>query len=245
MTRSANAPHRHEIPMTVSRIVRSLRPLPPLVSPLFTLLLARLVMVMLVSTPSPSAAQAGERVVNIAMEDQFRTRRETGVFRGDVVVLVYAERKGAEAALELGRRLHVLFHPTAETAPASEWSRQPVTRLPGWPEHVRAPDVHVIPVACMPEVPKPLETVARSRMRTDSPHVPVWLDFEGVMEHTFGMVPGGPNVVVLDPVGRIVSTQNGHLDELEFKELAAAIDRVRMVSRPDIRTAVPVGPLRR
>jgi hypothetical protein len=167
------------------------------------------------------------------------------VFRGDVVVLVYAERKGAEAALELGRRLHVLFHPTAETAPASEWSRQPVTGLPGWPANVRVPDVHVIPVACMPEVPKPLETVARSRMRTDSPHVPVWLDFEGVMESTFGMVPGGPNVVVIDTNGRTHSVQSGHLDELEFKELATAVNRLRMQPPPDLRTASQPATIRR
>ena len=203
-----------------------------------------ILLAMLMPTAAVARAQTGDRVVNIAMEDQFRNRRETGVFRGDVVVLVYAERKGAEAALELGRRLHVLFHPTAETAPASEWSRQPVTGLPGWPAHVRVPDVHVIPVACMPEVPKPLETVARSRMRTDSPHVPVWLDFEGVMEQVYGMVPGGPNVVVLDTEGRTYSVQSGHLDELEFKELTASIDQIRRQSpqsRPDIRTAAVPG----
>ena len=34
-----------------------------------------------------AAAQPTERVVNVAMEDQFRNRRETGAFRGDVVVV--------------------------------------------------------------------------------------------------------------------------------------------------------------
>ena len=204
-----------------------------------------LLLTVLMPTASVARAQTGDRVVNIAMEDQFRNRRETGVFRGDVVVLVYAERKGAEAALELGRRLHVLFHPTAETAPASEWSRQPVVGLPGWPANVRVPDVHVIPVACMPEVPKPLETVARSRMRTDSPHVSVWLDFEGVMESTFGMVPGGPNVVVLDGAGKTYSVQSGHLDELEFKELTTVINRLRIQSQPDLRTASQPAAIRR
>ena len=212
--------------------------------------LSLVIMLVAVVVPTASRAQAQtrDRVVNIAMEDQFRSRRETGVFRGDVVVMVYSERKGAEAALELGRRLHVLFHPTAETAPASEWSRQPVIGLAGWPANVRVPDVHVIPVACMPEVPKPLETVARSRLRTDSPHVPVWLDFEGVMEQVFGMVPGGPNVVVLDTSGKTHSVLSGHLDELEFKELTAAIDQIRrqsLQSRPDIRTAAAPGTVRR
>jgi len=205
---------------------------------------ALVLLTLVLPTATVAQAQTRDRVVNIAMEDQFRSRHETGVFRGDVVVMVYSERKGAEAALELGRRLHVLFHPTAESAPASEWSRQPVTGLAGWPANVRVPDVHVIPVACMPEVPKPLETVARSRMRTDSPHVPVWLDFEGVMEQVFGMVPGGPNVVVLDTTGKTYSVQSGHLDELEFKALTTAIDQIRrqsLQSRPDIRTAAVPG----
>ena len=228
-------PTPHGVPMTA---VRCLFPRLPLSLAMLALLLP---------TAIPALAQTRDRVVNIAMEDQFRNRRETGVFRGDVVVMVYSERKGAEAALELGRRLHVLFHPTAETAPASEWSRQPVIGLAGWPANVRVPDVHVIPVACMPEVPKPLETVARSRMRTDSPHVPVWLDFEGVMEQVFGMVPGGPNVVVLDASGKTHSVLSGHLDELEFKELTAAIDQIRrqsLQSRPDIRTAAAPGTVR-
>ncbi len=208
------------------------------------LILSLVLLAVVVPTATVALAQTRDRVVNIAMEDQFRNRRETGVFRGDVVVLVYSERKGAEAALELGRRLHVLFHPTAETAPASEWSRQPVIGLAGWPTNVRVPDVHVIPVACMPEVPKPLETVARSRMRTDSPHVSVWLDFEGVMEQVFGMVPGGPNVVVLDTEGKTYSVQSGHMDELEFKELTTSINQIRVQSlqlRPDIRTAAVPG----
>jgi hypothetical protein len=204
-----------------------------------------LVLPLAVSTLAVAAAQGPGRVVNIVMEDQFRSRHETGAFRGDVVVLVYAERKGAEAALELGRRLHVLFHPTAEQASATEWSKQPVRGLPGWPAGVRVPDVHVIPVACMTEVPKPLEPVARSRMRTDSPHVPVWLDFAGEMSRVFGMAPGAPNVAVLDASGQTHSVQNGHLDELEFRELAAAIDRLRLQARPPMRTAAaPAASLR-
>jgi len=87
--------------------------------------------------------------------------------------------------------------------------------------------------------------VARSRMRTDSPHVPVWLDFEGVMEQVFGMVPGGPNVVVLDTTGKTHSVLSGHLDELEVKELTAGIDQIRRQSLADIRTAAAPGTVRR
>ena len=198
---------------------------------------ACLLLSLLVATPTAAHAQTGDRIVNVVMEDQFRNRRETGTLHGDVVVLVYAERKGGEAALELGRRLHVLFHPTAENASETEWSRQPVTGLRGWPANVRVPDVHVVPVASLPEVPKPLAHVARARFRTDSPHVPVWLDFQGVLEQLYGIVPGGPNVVVLDTAGRTHSVRSGHLDELEFKELAAEIDQIRTQSRSDIRAA--------
>ena len=193
------------------------------------------------AVPAAWAARAGaeprERVVNVAMEDQFKSRHETGALRGDVVVLVYSERRGAEAALDLGRRLHLHFHPTAEQATATEWSRQPVTPLPGWPAGVRTPDVHVIPVACLPEVPRALQTVARSRMRTDSPHVPVWLDFADDMNRLFGTVPGEPNAAIIDTLGRVHGVQNGHVDELEFRELTVTVDRLRLAALGPARTA--------
>ena len=191
-------------------------------------------------TTSASAAEA-ERVVNIAMEDQFKNRHETLRYRGDVVVLVYAERKGAEAALELGRRLHVRFHPTAAQAPATEWSRQPVVSPSGWPTSLAAPDVHVIPVACLPEVPKALETVARSRFRKDSQFVSVWLDFEDTMRQQFGIVPHEPNVVVLDTRGCPQGVVSGHLDEVRFGEVVAAIDQLRVRSLQDRTAAIPTA----
>jgi len=208
-------------------------------------MLAAIVATMLALPAAPARGEPRERVVNIVMEDQFRSRRETGALRGDVVVLVYSERHGAEAALTLGRRLHLHFHPTAETAPASEWSRQPVTGLPGWPAGMRMPDVHVIPVACLPEVPKALQAVARARMRTDSPHVPVWLDFDDDLNRLFGTVAGEPNVAIIDTLGRVHGVQNGHFDELEFRELAVTVDRLRLASLAAVRTAAAPAALRR
>ncbi|NBP81872.1 hypothetical protein EBU58_14395, partial [bacterium] len=150
-------------------------------------------------------APAAEQTMNIVMEDQFRTKRETVTHQGAVVVLVYAERHGAEAALQLGRRLHLRFHPTADSASAEAWSKQPVVGLAGWPAGLPVPDVQVIPVASLTEVPRALQPVARARMRKDSPHVPVWLDFEGTLKQMFGIIPGEPNVVVLDTAGRVHS----------------------------------------
>ncbi len=192
--------------------------------------------------PAPARGQGGDRLVNIVLEDQFRNRRETAQMRGDVVVLVYANRKGAEAAVELGRRLHVRFHPTASGAAATEWSRQPVVGLPGWPAGARVPEVHVIPVACVPEVPKALHGVARSRLRKESEFVSVWLDFEDVMRQSFGMVPDEPNIALVDTRGQTHSVLSGHLDELRFEEVVGLINRMRMQSRPDLRTAaLPAG----
>jgi hypothetical protein len=187
-------------------------------------------------------AQTPQRAVNIAMEDQFKTRHETGTMRGDVVVLVYAERKGGEASQELGRRLHVHFHPTALTASAPEWSRQPVTGLPGWPASVRVPDVRVIAVASLPEIPKALQPVARAQLRKDSPFVPVWLDFDGRLEHAYGIVAGSPNIVVINTQGEVHAVLSGRVDELKMRELVATIDQLRLQARPDQRTAaVPTG----
>ena len=186
-------------------------------------------------------ANDADRVVNVAMQDQFRNRHETLRYRGDVVVLVYAERKGAEAALELGRKLHVRFHPRAAQAPATEWSRQPVIGLAGWPAGIAPPDVHVIPVACLPEVPKALEAVARSRFRKDSQFVPVWLDFEDTMRQRFGVVPDEPNVVVLDTRGCPQGVVSGHLDELRFAEVAGLIDQLRLQSLPERTAALPAA----
>lgn len=191
----------------------------------------------LVVACSLAAAAERSRVANIILEDQFKNRRETAQLRGDVAVLVYSDRHGAEDALNLGRKIHLRFHPTAESAPSTEWSRQPVIGLPGWPDDVRVPNVHVIPIACIPEVPRAMHVVARSRLRKESPVVSVWLDFDDVMRHTFGMVPQEPNVAVLDLRGDVHLVLSGHLDELRYEELVAEIDRLRMAARPDPRTA--------
>jgi hypothetical protein len=188
------------------------------------------------------SAEPPQRVVNIAMEDQFKSRHETGTMRGDVVVLVYAERKGAEAAQELGRRLHVHFHPTAQQSSASEWGRQPVISLPSWPAGVRMPDVRVIAVASLPELPRAMHPVARAQVRKDSPHVPVWLDFEGRLEHTFGVNPGKPNIVLLNTSGEVHAVLSGSIDDVKLREIVTTIDGLRQQSLPAQRTAaVPTG----
>ena len=180
---------------------------------------------------------AEERVVNVAMEDQFRNPRETAGMRGDVVVLLYADRHGAEEAHDVGRKLHLHFHPTAQQVSATEWNRQPVIGLADWPADMRTPNVHAVAVACLPEIPKPVHPVVRAQVRKESPHVPVWLDFAGTMPKTFGMVKGVPNILLIDTAGRVHSVTNGSIDDAKFKEMVATIDQLRQQARPAIRTA--------
>ena len=176
-----------------------------------------------------------EGVMNVVMEDQFQTPCETSKYLGDVVILVYAERHGAEESLHLGRKLHLHFHPTADEVSSDAWSKQPVRRIANWPAGVALPDVRVIPVASLTEVPRALKPVARARMRKDSPVVPIWLDFDGTLKRMFGIIPGEPNVVVLNTAGQVHSVLSGKLDEQEFQQFVTRVDHIRSASRDDLR----------
>jgi len=187
---------------------------------------------------SIGVADAADPGVAIAMEDQFRNRHDTTTMRGDVVVLVYAERTGAAASRQLGRKLHVRFHPTAENAPPAESAKQPVIGLAGWPQGAKVPDVRVMPVACLAEIPSPFHMLARSQFRSDSPHLPVWMDFGGTMKKSFGLVPGVPNVAVIDTEGRLYAVENGQFDDRRIEELAARIDGLRRQSLAGPRAAL-------
>ena len=178
---------------------------------------------------------AADGVMNIVMKDQFETTCETRAFLGDVVILVYAERHGAEKSLQLGRKLHLHFHPTADTVSSDAWSQQPVREILNWPLGVPVPDVRVIPVASLTEVPRALKPVARARIRKDSPLVPLWLDFEGSLERMFGIIPGEPNIVVLDTAGQVHSVFSGKLDDQEFQQFVTRVDQIRSASLNNVR----------
>ena len=176
-----------------------------------------------------------EGVMNVVMEDQFQTPCETTKYLGDVVILVYAERHGAEDSLLLGRKLHLHFHPTADDVSSDAWSKQPVRGIVNWPAGVALPDVRVIPVASLTEVPRALKPVARARMRKDSPVVPIWLDFDGTLKRMFGIIPGEPNIVVLNTAGQVHSVLSGMLNEQEFQQFVTRIDHIRSASRDNPR----------
>jgi hypothetical protein len=184
-----------------------------------------------------TASNADELAVNLAMEDQFQNRCDTAALRGHVVVLVYSGRHGAEAAVELGRTLHTHYHPSATDAEPAERAKQPVIGIAGWPTGVAVPNVHVIPVACVPEVPKMLRGLVRSQIRKGSPHLPVWLDYEDAMRKGFGIVPNEPNVLLLDTAGVARGVTVGQPDAAKYAELLASIDSLRASALPTLRTA--------
>jgi hypothetical protein len=201
----------------------------------------RILLALVLLSALPGAAAENQplepKPVELVMEDQFQNHCTTAALRGDVVVLVYAGRRGAEAAVELGRRLHTHFHPSAETAADGEWSNQPVIGLPGWPTGAPVPDVRVIPVACVPEVPRMLRGLARSQLRKGSPVLPVWLDFEDAMRQGFGMIPDEPNVLLIDTAGVARGVVTGAPDQAKYVQLVAAIDDLRARALPALRTA--------
>lgn len=187
------------------------------------------------AAPAAAAPPAG-RTVAVTMEDQFRTKHDTAALRGDVIVLLFADRNGAEAAHEVGKRLHVHFHPGAAKVDGPDWVRQPVIGIPGWPEGTRVPNVHSVAIACLPEIPRAVHPVVRSQIRKESPHVPVWIDFTGVMPRTFGMAPEVPNILLIDTFGRPQGVLSGEIDEAKFQQLVAAIERLRREGQ-GVRTA--------
>jgi len=186
--------------------------------------------------PPAAAAAPAAPTVNLVMEDQNRQTHDTAALKGDVIVLLYADRNGAESAHEIGKRLHVHYHPNAAKVEGPDWARQPVAGIAGWPAGARVPNVHAVAVACLPEIPKAVHPVVRSQIRKESPHVPVWLDFKGTMPKTFGMAPDVPNILVIDTFGRPQGVLSGELDETKYQQLVAAIDRLRQQAQP-VRTA--------
>ena len=163
----------------------------------------------------------------LAMEDQFEKLHDVRDHRGDVVVLIYGDRKSADANKALGELLHVTFHPGAKGQPPAHARKAPVQPLPGLPAAARSPDVLAIPVACVGKVPALVRALIRGQIRTGSPDVPVWLDFADLMKTQFPFQPGVPNVVVLDGQGRYRYAAGGTPTKEGTQRLMDVIEALR------------------
>jgi len=176
----------------------------------------------------PDAAGAKEaKPVELVVEDQFSRRQDLAAHRGDVVVLVYGDRKGMDSCKELGAKLHVVFHPTAADQTPEKARKAPVVALEGVAAGVRSPDALILPVAAAGNIPGVVKDLIRSQVKKASPEVPVWLDFTGVMEKQFGLRAGEPNIVVFDGVGRLRLKVNGAPDQATTDKLLQTIQNLR------------------
>jgi hypothetical protein len=180
--------------------------------------MVRLMTALAVLLPPPPA---------IVLEDQFEKVHDVREYRGDVVVILYGDRSGANANQTLGERLHVTFHPQAKGLPPAQARKAPVRPVPGAPAGARSPDVRMVPVACIGPVPGLVRALIRGRFRSASPDVPVWLDFQDLMKKQFPFRPGGPNLVVLDTHGRHRYTATGPVTPQDFDQIVAVIEQLR------------------
>jgi hypothetical protein len=163
----------------------------------------------------------------LTFEDQFERPVSVASHRGDVVVLLYGDRKSADANRALGERLHIAFHPTALGLSPARARKAPVLPLRGQPPGTRPPDIHAVPVACVGKVPGVVRSLIRGQVRGASPDVPVWLDFQDTMRQQFGLAAGVPNLVVLDAAGRVRYHAAGPLTAEQFERLLAFLQELR------------------
>jgi hypothetical protein len=177
--------------------------------------------------PAQLVTHAPRALPPIVMEDQFERPEKLADGLGRVVVLVYGDRKSADANKQLGEALHMYFHPTARGLPPDRAHQAPVKPLDNVPPGTPSPDVVAIPVACVGKVPALVRSLIRSQIRAAAPAVPVWLDFQDQMKQLFGLAAGVPNVVVVDTQGRLRYTTSGQLTAEQLAQLEAAVEGLR------------------
>src|SRR5262245_63114637 len=67
--------------------------------------------------------------VELVLEDQFDRKADLADLRGQVVILVYGDRKANELCKTVGESLHVCWHPDAKGQPAAKAQAAPVVPL--------------------------------------------------------------------------------------------------------------------
>lgn len=172
---------------------------------------------------------AGQQVFipELVLEDQFEQVHDVKQHRGHVVVLIYGDRKSAEANRKVGEQIHVAFHPSAKGQPAAQARRAPVKPVEGAAAGTASPDVLAVPVALIGKVPPLVRKLIRTQIKNGSPEVPVWLDFNDTMKAMFPFKPGVPNVIVLDTAGRYRYAAAGTPTTEGMQRLFATIEALR------------------
>jgi len=145
---------------------------------------------------------AAERLRGIHLEDVHGRRVALSSLGGTALVVVYAGRRGADAAITVGRALEARFG-----------------------GRTGAPAARILPVACLGEVPAFFRGLARARIRAAAAGVEILIDFERALERAIGMQPAVANIAVLDGGGSLIGVMTG-VDESCVTQVALVIGRI-------------------
>ncbi len=165
--------------------------------------------------------------VELMLEDQFDRKTDLADLRGNVVILVFGDRKGTDPCRALGEQLHVCWHPTAKGQPPAKARVAPVVPLDGLRPGQVAPNVLVVPVACCGKVPAAIRPAIAKQIARGSPDVVVWLDFADAMKGMFGLTAGETNLVVIDTNGVARMKLNGAIDRPTMDKLVKTVQGLR------------------
>jgi hypothetical protein len=177
--------------------------------------------------PKPQPAAAGPKPLELMMEDQFDRKASLADLRGNVVILVYGDRKGTDVCRALGEQLHVCWHPDAKGQPPAKAQAAAVVPLDGLKPGQVSPNVIVVPVACCGKVPNAIRGTISKQIAKGSPDVVVWLDFADAMKTMFGLTAGETNVVVIDSTGVARMKLNGTIDQPTMDKLVKTVQGLR------------------
>lgn len=186
--------------------------------------LASLLMVSNLAFAQPPAMP---RPTELVLEDQFDRKADLADLRGQVVILVYGDRKATELCKTVGESLHVCWHPTAKGQPAAKAQAAPVVPLENLRPGQVSPNVVVVPVACCGKVPGGIQKPIRAQIAKAVPDSVVWLDFADTLKTLYGLTAGEPNVVVFDVAGRMRMKINGTPEQPAMDRLTAAVQELR------------------
>ena len=189
-------------------------------------LLSGLVALLLLSV-GPAQQPAMPKPTELVLEDQFDRKADLAELRGQVVILVYGDRKANELCKTVGEALHVCWHPSAKGQPSAKAQAAPVVPLDNLKSGQVSPNVVVVPVACCGKVPGAIRGPIRVQIAKAVPDSVVWLDFGETLKGMYGQTAGEPNLVVFDAAGRMRMKINGTPDQTAMDKLTKAVQELR------------------
>ncbi len=178
------------------------------------------------ATPATTPAAIPQPTA-LVLEDQFDRKADLSDLKGQVVILVYGDRKATDLCRAVGESLHICWHPDAKGQPAKKAQAAAVVPLENLKAGQQSPNVLIVPVACCGKVPGPIRGPIRSQFAKNISDSVVWLDFSDTLKTMFGQTVGEPNLVVFDATGRLRMKINGTPDQAVMDRLTTTVQNLR------------------